>query len=50
MNEVLKAELEDLRHFADPFEEFTSSLGPDGWTVSLVRRGEKIALRRERPA
>ena len=47
MNEVLKEELADLRHFADPFEEFTSSLAADGWTASLVRKGEEIALRRE---
>ena len=47
MNEVLNEELADLRHFADPFEEFTSSLAADGWTASLVRKGEEIALRRE---
>ena len=47
MNEVLKEELADLRHFADPFEKFTSSLAADGWTASLVRKGEEIALQRE---
>ena len=47
MNEVLKEELADLRHFSDPFEEFTSSLTANGWTASLVRKGEEIALRRE---
>ena len=47
MNELLKEELADLRHFADPFEEFTSSLAADGWTASFVRKGEEIALRRE---
>ena len=47
MNEILNEELADLRHFADPFEEFTSSLAADGWTARLVRKGEEIALRRE---
>ena len=47
MNDILKEELADLRLFADPFEEFTSSLASDGWTASLVRRGEEISLRRE---
>ena len=47
MNDVLKEELSDLQLFADPFEEFKSALNDDGWTASLVRKGEEIALRRE---
>lgn len=47
MTDLLKEELTDLRHFADPFEEFTSSLTAGGWTASFVRKGEEIALRRE---
>ena len=47
MNDLLKEELSDLQLFADPFEEFKSALDADGWTASLVRKGEEIALRRE---
>jgi len=47
MNDVLKEELSELRVFADPFEKFKSSLATDGWTASLVRKGEEIALKRE---
>ena len=47
MNDVLKEELSDLQLFADPFEEFKSALNDDGWTASLVRKGEEIAVRRE---
>ena len=47
MNDILREELEDLRLFADPFEEFRSSLAVGGWTASLVRKGEEIAVRRE---
>ena len=47
MNDVLKGELSDLQLFADPFEEFKSAPDADGWTASLVRKGEEIALRRE---
>ena len=47
MNDPLKEELSDLQLFADPFEEFKITLNADGWTASLVRKGEEIALRRE---
>ena len=47
MTDLLNEELTDLRHFADPFEEFTSSRTADGWTASFIRKGEEIALRRE---
>ena len=47
MNDVLRDELADLQLFADPFEEFRSSLAPDGWTASLVRNGEEVAVQRE---
>ena len=47
MTDVLKQELADLQHFADPFEDFKSSLNSDGWTASFARKGEEIALRRE---
>ena len=47
MTDLLKEELADLRHFADPFDGFTSSLSADGWTASFVRKGEEVALRRE---
>lgn len=47
MNDLLKEELSDLQLFADPFEKFKSTLNADGWTASLVRKGEEIALRRE---
>ena len=47
MSKILKEELEDLRLFADPFENFTTSSNADGWTATLVRKGEEIALQRE---
>lgn len=48
MNEAPKGELADLRLFADPFEEFKSSLSENGgWTAELVRTGELLGFRRE---
>ena len=47
MNDVLREEIEDLRLFADPFEEFTQSPNGDGWTAAFVRKGEEIAVRRD---
>ena len=47
MNDVLKDELADLQLFADPFEDFRSSLHANGWTATLVRKGEEIAVKRE---
>ena len=47
MNDILKEELSDLQIFADPFEEFKSTLNADGWMASLVRKGEEMTVRRE---
>ena len=47
MSEVLTEELADLQLFADPFEEFKNSVNTNGWTASLVRKGEQISIRRE---
>ena len=47
MKDSLLEEIEDLQLFADPFEEFTKSLEPSGWTANFVRKGEEIAIRRE---
>ena len=47
MNDVLREEIEDIRLFADPFEVFSQSSNDGGWTASLVRRGEEIAVRRD---
>ena len=48
MNETPNEELSDLRLFADPFEEFKSSLNENsGWTAELIRTGELLGFRRE---
>ena len=48
MNEAPKGELADLQLFADPFEEFKSSLSDNGgWTAELIRTGEQLSFRRE---
>ena len=49
MNDLLKKELEeeleDLKLFADPFEEFTGHLHNDGsWGAHLVRRGKEMMV------
>ena len=47
MNDILKEEIADLQIFADPFEDFRSSLDANGWTATLVRKGMEIAVKRE---
>ena len=48
MNETPKGELADLQLFADPFEEFKSSLNENGgWTAELIRTGDLLGFRRE---
>ena len=47
MKDDLHEELADLRLFADPFEEFSKSLGPNGWTANFVRKGDEVVVRRE---
>lgn len=47
MNDVLREEIDDLRLFADPFEAFTPSPSAEGWKAAFVRKGEKIAVRRD---
>ena len=48
MNDVPSEELRDLRLFADPFEEFSSSTEDNGgWTASLIRTGERLVFRRD---
>ena len=46
-DDVLREEIEDLRLFADPFEEFRTSPNGGGWTATFVRKGEEIAIRRD---
>lgn len=48
MTAILREELDDLQLFADPFEEFQESPNRGGWAASFVRKGEEIALCRER--
>ena len=47
MKETLLREIEDLRFFADPFEEFKESLTASGWTATFVRKGTETAIRRD---
>ena len=48
MGDILCREIEDLQLFGDPFEEFRSRMFGNGWTATLVRRGEALrVIRRE---
>lgn len=47
MTDILKQEINDLQIFSDPFEDFESSERDDGWTVMMVREGDRIRLIRD---
>ena len=47
MTKNILEEIEDLRLFADPFEEFTASPHHEGWKAAFVRRGREMAVQRE---
>ena len=47
MTNILTQEIRDLQLFSDPFEDFKSSKRDDGWTIIMVREGNRIRLTRD---
>lgn len=48
MTHILQQEVNDLRMFGDPFEEFLPALRSDSWTIKMIRGGREFRLVRNR--